>query len=275
MSCYTQDIQPGQGRMLGCDTEICGHWVSARFSFHDGNVGRTGDHPITTLQHTDSSHSSVPSGQFEHRTEKISSLIGDISDTSSQPHITTLNWDFHSKLLTGSGFGESELFFAAEFFICEEGERGKGEGFKGIYWKNSFQVEIDLSSFFLPLPLPAQNKSSKCKKKIHPVNIFYCGLQFSELTCNWAVTSMVSTKTGELIVLPQADPGLLFVCLVSRIKTKGRRHFMKGENNESCEFLLWCLHDLSQSVLPSQSMLPCLSFWDDDICPPPEPETEK
>ena len=26
--------------------------MSARFSFHDGNVGRTVDHPITTLQHT-------------------------------------------------------------------------------------------------------------------------------------------------------------------------------------------------------------------------------
>ena len=59
---------------------------------------------------------------------------------------------------------------------------------------------------------------------------------------------MVSTKTGELIVLPDADPGLLFVCLVSRIKTKGRRHFMKGENNESCEFLLWC----SDTIYPSQ-----------------------
>jgi len=47
---------------------------------------------------------------------------------------------------------ESELFSSAEFFICKEGERGKGEGFKGIYRKKSFQFEIDLSSFLPPSP---------------------------------------------------------------------------------------------------------------------------
>ena len=83
-------------------------------------------------------------------------LCQGITDTSSHPHnITTLKYDFHSKLLTGSGF--VELFSSAEFCNCKEGARGKGEGFGGIYSKNSFQFEIDLSSFLPPPPPPQVN----------------------------------------------------------------------------------------------------------------------
>ena len=156
---------------------------------------------------------------------------------------------------------ENLNYFSLLSFSFVRRERGgKGRDSRGFIEKIHFNLKQICPPFSFLFLSPPKIKVVNVKKNVHPVNIFYCGLQFSELTCNWAVTSMVSTKTGELIVLPQADPGLLFVCLVSRIKTKGRRHFMKGENNESCEFLLWCLHDLSQSVLPSQSMLPCLSF---------------